>query len=185
MKDKLEGDGWADFPNVPDSCLSWHFFAWNPIRWISRLKMTSKRCIYLEARWQNVGLRPRSIWLGPCALPHVSAPALQNSENLGLGYRAHLWILVIWRRSGAMSQTFLRIVEVLLGIVHLAERAPLCTSAAAICHLPLTLPTRNPAGHLHFFHFARNPYGFKWFKASLLDQPANNNKENTGTSGIY
>lgn len=124
-----------------------------------RLKMTSTRCIYLgtivlEVQWQNVGLRPRSSWLRPRALPRNSAPALQNSENLGLGYRAHLRILVIWHRPGAMSQTFLRIVEVLLGIVHLAEIAPLCTSAAAICHLPLTLPTRNPNDFFFFTEHA-------------------------------
>lgn len=84
-----------------------------------------------------------------------------------------------------MSQTFLRIVEVLLGMVHLAEVAPLCTGTAAICHLPLTLPTASPndsfffffSSHLHFSSVARNPYVFEQFQASLLDRPARRNEK--------
>lgn len=57
-------------------------------------------------------------------------------------------------------------MEVLLGIVHLAEIAPCCTGAAAICHLTLTLPLETQItckGQCFFVFFERASkyFGYK------------------------
>lgn len=78
----------------------------------------------VEVQWQNMGPRPSSIWLWPCVLLPLFAPVLQNRVRTLACCRTRLWIVARWHCSDAMSQESPWIVEVLLGILHLAEIAP-------------------------------------------------------------